>query len=758
MQRQKQHFSSIIMIAFILVMIVIPLISSKASNYLKLIPVSTDDPLSLQIVSVVADGFPSNWILARVFDDSGNVVLGLTESNFTLWENGTSAPVTIDTTFNYMAVSLVMDQSGSMAGWGPNVVAACSYFVDEMLTLDRGAIIKFSNTAYVDVTMTYNKTMLLNSIAAYYTSGLTALWDAIALGIQECYSEPTKKVVIAFTDGLDNASYIAYTALPGMTGGEITIYTIGIGNNINVSALTYVAENTGGFFIQINDPTQMQEVLTDIREDIYSQYALYYYSPQPQPDSTMRTVTVEVEYQGETAQDSITYTAPSTLPCQVALTPAFIQSINIPRRVGSQVPVYCTIVSTVPAYEYIAFYCLAGSFAYYETNLTWTGGQNYMFTVPGNVTQYPGFDFYISATNSMNYTSTLPHFQPAVYPLSVPVGANYLPRVIHVPPYYALEGENLEISAQVMDEGDSVESVTLFYRVLNQPMFNSVPMTHQGGELYTGEIPASVLLADIDVEYFIRAMDNLDVSAYWPADSEPQTVDVLAAAPPSMPFCTLTLNSSSVIPAQGDSLNFTIEIENPGLSAVTGDVWLSFYCPEGREKVRWRFTGQMTFQPGIVYQKTINDFIGANHPAGSYWIYCQVGDFGEEVWSYGAFNFIKTETEIAAENSSELVSVINPEYPAFPHAYPNPFNSEVSIPFILNQPGFVNISIYNPLGQEILNLTDSYYSAGRHEKIWDGRDFTGNMVSSGIYLYKVSTGADPGGKELIHSGRLIFAK
>ena len=90
--------------------------------------------------------------------------------------------------------------------------------------------------------------------------------------------------------------------------------------------------------------------------------------------------------------------------------------------------------------------------------------------------------------------------------------------------------------------------------------------------------------------------------------------------------------------------------------------------------------------------------------------------------------------------------------------YPNPFNPETRIPFELDEQLFsqgervvVSIRIYNVLQQLIASPTAlnnpggdgfavsdmEYERPGEYEAYWDGRDFAGNHVASGIYLLEL---------------------
>jgi carboxyl-terminal processing protease len=72
--------------------------------------------------------------------------------------------------------------------------------------------------------------------------------------------------------------------------------------------------------------------------------------------------------------------------------------------------------------------------------------------------------------------------------------------------------------------------------------------------------------------------------------------------------------------------------------------------------------------------------------------------------------------------------------------YPNPFNPVTKITFKLPDPSIVSLVIYDITGRQIKTLTSSWYPAGSHQIQWDGRDDRGNLVASGIYVYRINTG------------------
>ena len=66
---------------------------------------------------------------------------------------------------------------------------------------------------------------------------------------------------------------------------------------------------------------------------------------------------------------------------------------------------------------------------------------------------------------------------------------------------------------------------------------------------------------------------------------------------------------------------------------------------------------------------------------------------------------------------------------------PNPFNPETFIRFDVPERAHVTLTVYNLLGQKIVELTDAVHPAGEYAIRWDGHDQYGRRVSSGVYLY-----------------------
>ncbi len=71
--------------------------------------------------------------------------------------------------------------------------------------------------------------------------------------------------------------------------------------------------------------------------------------------------------------------------------------------------------------------------------------------------------------------------------------------------------------------------------------------------------------------------------------------------------------------------------------------------------------------------------------------------------------------------------------------YPNPFNPSTTISYTLAMRTNVRIEIFNLLGQSVLTLINKEQTSGSYQIVWDGKDASYQKVSSGIYLYRITT-------------------
>ncbi|MBU1064200.1 T9SS type A sorting domain-containing protein, partial [bacterium] len=71
--------------------------------------------------------------------------------------------------------------------------------------------------------------------------------------------------------------------------------------------------------------------------------------------------------------------------------------------------------------------------------------------------------------------------------------------------------------------------------------------------------------------------------------------------------------------------------------------------------------------------------------------------------------------------------------------YPNPFNGITNISYSISVPTNLKLSIYNSLGQHVIDLVNSYQVGGEYSATWNGFNKSGSPVSNGIYFAVIKT-------------------
>lgn len=105
-------------------------------------------------------------------------------------------------------------------------------------------------------------------------------------------------------------------------------------------------------------------------------------------------------------------------------------------------------------------------------------------------------------------------------------------------------------------------------------------------------------------------------------------------------------------------------------------------------------------------------------------------------------------------SSVEQINETIPEKFTLEQNYPNPFNPTTNIAFSLPERSFVNLAIYNFLGEKVTDLISEELDAGNYRYQWNGKDTPGGIFSkggyaSGVYFYRLKTASYVETKKMI---------
>ena len=83
--------------------------------------------------------------------------------------------------------------------------------------------------------------------------------------------------------------------------------------------------------------------------------------------------------------------------------------------------------------------------------------------------------------------------------------------------------------------------------------------------------------------------------------------------------------------------------------------------------------------------------------------------------------------------STNLEKIFRPFEYKLNQNYPNPFNPTTSIQYSLPQNTSLTLTVYDILGQKVMELVNGQKTAGLHTATFDA-----SGLSSGVYLYKLT--------------------
>jgi hypothetical protein len=113
----------------------------------------------------------------------------------------------------------------------------------------------------------------------------------------------------------------------------------------------------------------------------------------------------------------------------------------------------------------------------------------------------------------------------------------------------------------------------------------------------------------------------------------------------------------------------------------------------------------------------------------------------------GVFNFSFGTYKIQVRDEADLgVVTADVEKDITPYTYklyqnyPNPFNPSTRIRFEIAERQQVDVVIYDIRGFKVRTLSKKTFDPGFHVINWDGTDDLGQLVSSGVYMYRVKAG------------------
>jgi len=247
-------------------------------------------------------------IPVAVTDSFNRFVLGLQKNDFHLLEDGVEQDIARFSGEDApISVGLVFDESGSIGGKLRTSQAAVAQFMKTMGNDDEAFLVEFSDSAKLSVGFTSYPEKIQNALRAAQPAGLTAMLDAINLGLREMKeARNSRKAIVVISDGGDNHSQYTSAQIEALVrAADVQVYAMGVFEPTfspglspeEVSGprlLSEIATQTGGRAFAAALTGDLPSVAARIAVELRNQYVLGYYPKNQTHDGKYRTVEVKV--------------------------------------------------------------------------------------------------------------------------------------------------------------------------------------------------------------------------------------------------------------------------------------------------------------------------------------------------------------------------------------------------------------------------------------------------------------------------------
>jgi Ca-activated chloride channel family protein len=242
---------------------------------------------------------------AGVTDSDGRTVTGLEKQNFQLWEDKVEQKIEYfsgeDTP---VSIGLIFDATGSMSDKISRARDAAVAFLKTGNPEDEYFLITFSQQPRLEETFTTDISRLQNRMLFTGTKGLTPLFDAVYLGLEQMKSANNKrKALLLITDGEDNHSrYSFFDVKEFLREQDVQIFAIGIVDSTEDLALGRSGRTTiedlvdvsGGRAFFPESAEELEDICSKIAIELRNEYVLGYHPSNDTKDGRWRKIRVKV--------------------------------------------------------------------------------------------------------------------------------------------------------------------------------------------------------------------------------------------------------------------------------------------------------------------------------------------------------------------------------------------------------------------------------------------------------------------------------
>jgi Ca-activated chloride channel family protein len=242
-----------------------------------------------------------------VTDKTNRYVLGLEKENFQIFEDNAQQIIKYFSSEDApLSVGLIVDVSGSIGSKLNTSRQAVSEFLKTLNTTDEAFLVECSDQAQLAVRFTRDAAEIDNKLKTVTSGGLTALLDAVRLGIDQMKeAKNPRKALLVISDGGDNNSrYTSQQVEDLVREADVQIFAMGVFEPLTFGltaselsgprVLSEISEQTGGRALAATGSQDLPSIASRIGLELRNQYVLAYSPANENRDGKYRHVQVKL--------------------------------------------------------------------------------------------------------------------------------------------------------------------------------------------------------------------------------------------------------------------------------------------------------------------------------------------------------------------------------------------------------------------------------------------------------------------------------
>ena len=245
-------------------------------------------------------------VYAAVLDKAGNPVTGLSQTDFTVLEDGRPQGISAFAEGNFpLSVAVAIDRSFSMGAKAlPGAISATRTFLGELRPDDQSMIVGIGSEIEVLAPLSTDRPAQQRVLAALKPWGTTGLHDAIIESIDAVQAAKGRRALVLLSDGTDRYSKASSSAaLDRARRSDVMIYPLAFGRSRS-PLFAELASLTGGRSFHPRTPAELNTTMRAIANELRHQYLLGYTPARAivSGDEQWRAITVRVDRPGVTVR------------------------------------------------------------------------------------------------------------------------------------------------------------------------------------------------------------------------------------------------------------------------------------------------------------------------------------------------------------------------------------------------------------------------------------------------------------------------